>query len=163
MRKNHFASGFNNVGRSFQNIHFMDILAFLKAEAAKVETEELGDSSDGSSSPDTGKDKEVDLWCHHKKLAHTQGPKKDVPGIDEVSHYLSMPVRMLKDDPLVMWEEMRGTFPQLYKLANRYLPVVGISVPCERLFSKAKLTATKNRNRLTGNRLSKLLFLQSIL
>lgn len=153
----------------FKNIHFRDILAsaniitFLKTEVAKVEVEEVGDSSDGSSSPDVGKEKELDLWSHHKKLAHTQGSKKDGIGLkDEVSQYLSMPVRMLKDDPLVMWEEMRVTFPQLYKLACKYLPVVGTSVPCERLFSKAGLTASKSRNRLTGKRMSKLLFLQSI-
>jgi hypothetical protein len=45
------------------------------------------------------------------------------------------------------------------ELATKYFCVVATSVPSERLFSKAGATATKSRNRLTGNKISKLLFL----
>jgi len=44
----------------------------------------------------------------------------------------------------------------------KYLVVPGTSVPSERLFSKAGETISKTRNRLTGSRVSKLLFLQSV-
>jgi hypothetical protein len=63
---------------------------------------------------------------------------------------------------LKYWSNVRMVFPNLYKLAVRYLPIVGTSVPCERLFSKAGITLCEKRNRLSAKRLSSLLFLHSV-
>lgn len=57
---------------------------------------------------------------------------------------------------------MENTYPNLSKLAFKYLSIVATSVPSERLFSKAGDILTEKRNRLKGKHLSKLLFLQNI-
>lgn len=62
-----------------------------------------------------------------------------------------------------MWDDMKGLFPRLHNLAMTYLPIVATSVPSERLFSEAGATITQQRNSLQGTRLSKLLFLNSLL
>lgn len=56
---------------------------------------------------------------------------------------------------------MSGKVLKLYKPAQTFLIIPGTSVPSERLFSKALATISQTRNRLTGSKLSKLLFLQS--
>lgn len=63
--------------------------------------------------------------------------------MNELSPYMNMPVMMLKNGNLVKREAMHGTFSPLQKLANKYLPVAGISVPREKLFSEAGFAATK--------------------
>lgn len=72
-------------------------------------------------------------------------------GQDEVSQYISVPVRSLKEDPLELWEEMKGVYPNLYRMALECFSVVATSVPSERLFTKAGLTATKSRNKINMN------------
>jgi hypothetical protein len=66
------------------------------------------------------------------------------------------------EEPLKYWYNVRMAFPNLYKLAISYLPIVGTSVPCERLFSKAGITLCEKGNRLSAKRLSSLLFLHSV-
>lgn len=68
----------------------------------------------------------------------------------------------LSDDPLLIWKDMCKVYPILSKMAIKYLVPVATSVPSERLFSKAGLTLSKQRNRLTSNHLNQLLFLQSL-
>lgn len=117
--------------------------------------------SDGSSTGDV----EFDLWAHHKSLAHKRR-KKDNDGIqiqDELSFFLNTPGLELKRDVINAWEEMRTVYPKLYIISRRYCYLLGTSVAAERLFSKAGATATEKRNRLTTSRLSKLLFLNSVM
>lgn len=61
-------------------------------------------------------------------------------------------------DPLKYWKnELR--FPKLRILAQKYLIIMGTSVPSERLFSQAANIITLKRNRLTAESLSKFLFI----
>lgn len=121
-------------------------------------------SSSSSDLSDRGEEEHAtfDLWAHHKNIAHTKKSRKTGEKFEELPHYLSVPVRSLKEDPLEIWNEMKMVYPNLYKLSQKYISVVATSVPSERLFSKAGATMTKNRNRLTGKRLSSLLFLGSL-
>lgn len=68
----------------------------------------------------------------------------------------------LSDKPLHLWNNIQTVYPNLSKLAIKYLSVVATSVPSERLFSKAGSTLSNKRNRLTCKRLNKLLFMQSL-
>lgn len=63
-------------------------------------------------------------------------------------------LKALRDDtdPLAWWEERSATLPLLRELALRILCVSASSASSERLFSKAGLTLTKQRSRLTGKR-----------
>jgi len=63
---------------------------------------------------------------------------------------------------MIEWENTKTIYPELYKLARKYLCISATSVPSERLFSKAGATVSQSRNRLLGSTLSKLLFLQSL-
>ncbi|CAH1106969.1 unnamed protein product [Psylliodes chrysocephalus] len=95
------------------------------------------------------KEEFFDLWAYHKKIAHTK--KRNVASdvsADEVTQYLSVPVKSLMEDPLELWGELKNVYPNLYKMAIKYFCVVATSVPSERLCSKAGLTALKSRNRI---------------
>lgn len=104
-----------------------------------------------------------DFWSLHKTLASDQiSKRKNI--LDELGIYLSSPVVSFdpKFDPIQTWKESRNVYPNLYKIAMKYLGLVATSVPSERLFSKAGATITQSRNRLLGKRLGKLIFLGSI-
>lgn len=89
------------------------------------------------------------FWDHHHQLAHSHEPDGDIDV--EMIAYLRMP-----------WEGMKNTYPNLHKMALQFLPVVGSSVPSERVSSAASYLLSQRRNRLDPNRLSRILFLQSI-
>ncbi|KAJ8915340.1 hypothetical protein NQ315_008226 [Exocentrus adspersus] len=112
------------------------------------------------------------LWNFHETLAKDSLAMKNVASASNNSStsfslhidlkiYLNQPTLPLNSNPLEYWNR-GGSSPILQTIANKYLSVTGTSVPSERLFSKAGCIITQSRNRLTGNRLSKLLFLNSL-
>lgn len=123
-------------------------------------------STDTTTNNDEENSSEVkfDLWSLHRNLSNKNNDKKMVntTSRNELRAYLNKPLINIQDDPLKHWEEIKISFPRLYKLAMKYLLIPATSVPTERLFSKAGATVTKSRNRLSGETLSKLLFLQSL-
>lgn len=68
----------------------------------------------------------------------------------------------INTEPLNAWDVMKTMFPNLYDIARQKLSIISTSVPSERLFSKTGQTLSKTRNRLTGVRLSQLIFLSSL-
>lgn len=78
--------------------------------------------------------------------------------------YLSRPAvnRKLNPNPFVIWQSMMMEYPSLWKVAEKMLPVMATSVPCERLFSHAGLIVNQLRSRLSPQHLKELLFLRSI-
>ena len=147
----------------FKNIHFQDANACGRAiqklkELIKSDILNLSIESEAEQATKI----EYDFWKYHKELAGNQKKRKTSKKGDELAIYLSSPVSSLKSSPLEEWEDMKLVFPSLYIQARMFLVVVASSVPCERLFSKAGATITKNRNRLLGKHLEKLLFLGSI-
>ncbi|XP_055528361.1 zinc finger BED domain-containing protein 4-like [Wyeomyia smithii] len=107
-----------------------------------------------------------DLWAAHDTLAREASKYKTIdhagglPG--ELRQYLHGDLAPRNSDPVVVWNQIQGQFPTLYKIAMKHMPVLGTSVASERLFSKAGQTITKLRNRLSGPHLEMLLILQSI-
>ena len=81
---------------------------------------------------------------------------------DELSLFLRTPTAPLEADPIKLWIDLTPTYPKLAKIALKYLPIMATSVPSERLFSKAGENMNARRNRLSGQRLHKQLFLGSL-
>ena len=146
----------------FKNIHFQDLQACGRAVYKLNEIiKEIMPNSNAICESEVASIKNYDFWQHHTRLAMDQHRKTQNKS-DQLSLYLSTPVAPLNSCPLEQWEKLQGTYPLLYKQARGFLVVVASSVPCERLFSKAGATITKNRNRLSGKYLEKLLFLGSV-
>lgn len=81
--------------------------------------------------------------------------------IIEADKYLAEPLLPRNLDPLVWWDERKRIFPNLYQLVLKRLCIQATSVPCERIFSKAGQLMTEKRSRLTSQKLTQMLFINS--
>ena len=77
----------------------------------------------------------------------------------ELSCYKSEPVLGLKEKPLEWWRLHHQSYPNLAKVARKYLGVVATSVPSERLFSTAGKPVNTKRSALDPENIEKLVFL----
>ncbi|KAH9634429.1 hypothetical protein HF086_008263 [Spodoptera exigua] len=153
----------------YKKIHFQDALACSTA-VAKIKdfmknTTQNIEMSESDSDQSEKLEESFSLWDNHHKLVSKswKSSQSDDAISDELSMYLRSPVvGRLNENPLEIWQDLKIQFPMLYKIAFKYLTIVGTSVPSERLFSKAAQIVNQQRNRMKGKRLSKLLFLQSL-
>ena len=77
----------------------------------------------------------------------------------EMRRYLEeSPIRR-HQDPLQWWACHEGLFPQLAKLAKKYLGIPATSVPSERLFSVAGELVSSMRANLSDDKIDMILFL----
>lgn len=109
--------------------------------------------------------KSKSIWDYYDLLNENADPDSLLNPIrfnGELEQYMQLKRVSRKENIFSYWQTVRKTFPNLSKIALRQLSVVGTSVPSERLFSKAKLIKRDNRNRLTGNHLNMLVFLNSL-
>lgn len=172
IEQNHILAIATLLDPRFKTIHFSDpVLCAKTISNIRKEISLISDNSafdeeslETRTSASTESTTEVfDLWGYHRDLVSKKA--KMSSGLvqqDELSLYLSLPLTDLKRDPLQFWQDMKNTFPNLFKLSQHYLSILATSVPAERLFSKAGATKSKTRNRLSGKRLSKVLFLNSL-
>ena len=63
-------------------------------------------------------------------------------------------------DPGLFWQMHYDDCKELYQLATRLLHTLANSVPSERSFSSMGILHSKSRNRLTVERVSKMLYIQ---
>lgn len=155
----------------FKLIHFKDatakakVLIYINNYITNMKTT-VSQSDSSDSEKDEKTEHEMDIWSYHKKLTHDNMKNKitdKTKAESEFHTFVSSPVTTIKADPIEIWDDMRTVFPCLYRLAMKHLPIVATSVPSERLFSEAAAVITQERNRLLGTRLSKLLFLNSVM
>lgn len=66
-----------------------------------------------------------------------------------------------KTDPLLWWKENQHYYPLMSKLVKQHFNIIGTSVPCERLFSKAGNLITDRRSRLKDKTVEQILFLNT--
>jgi zinc finger BED domain-containing protein 1 (E3 SUMO-protein ligase ZBED1) len=81
---------------------------------------------------------------------------------EELSLYLNSPNEKIQQNPLAFWKMMKDTYPTIFEVVFKYVPVIATSVPSERLFSQAGLILNSLRNRLSEDLAEKLLFLHEI-
>ena len=79
--------------------------------------------------------------------------------IVELDKYLAEEYLPRNNDPLLWWESRKLIYPTLYQLILKRLCVPATSVPCERIFSKAGQVCSEKRNRLSSEKLTKILFI----
>lgn len=77
----------------------------------------------------------------------------------ELNKYLTLSLLPRQEDPLMWWKQHAKEYPNLSKLAVKYLSPPPSSVNSERLFSAAGSIYTENRNRLSPENAEKLLFI----
>ncbi|KAF2886708.1 hypothetical protein ILUMI_19465 [Ignelater luminosus] len=158
----------------FKLIHFKDatakakVLNYVNNCVKNMQTMLLPPESSDESEKEETTEREIDIWSYHKQLTHDNMKNKTMDrdnrkAESEFHMFVSSPVTPIKGDPIEIWDDMQTVFPCLYKLAMKHLPIVATSVPSERLFSEAGTIITRERNRLLGSRLSKLLFLNSVM
>ncbi|EKM51363.1 uncharacterized protein PHACADRAFT_103156 [Phanerochaete carnosa HHB-10118-sp] len=51
-------------------------------------------------------------------------------------------------DVLLYWQALKARFPTIYSMVIDILPIQGSAVPCKRVFSSGKMTATDRHNRI---------------
>lgn len=152
-KKTHFKSPLA-LSAAIQHINNMVEIGLEKQNNENIQTEESV----------VKKDEQLNnFWKMHKELvASKQQIYENIQDNIELKQYLSQPVIHESADPIEYWKMSKHVFPMLYPVAIKYLSVVATSVPAERVFSKAGNIKTNLRNRITGKRLSTLLFLGSV-
>lgn len=79
--------------------------------------------------------------------------------IIEIQRYLEEPPLKRTECPLNWWRTNSYNFPYLSELVKQKMIPICTSVPCERLFSKSGQLLSDRRNRLSANKVKKLLFI----
>jgi zinc finger BED domain-containing protein 1 (E3 SUMO-protein ligase ZBED1) len=106
------------------------------------------------------------LWAPHTVVVekNSQASETSTQSVlsVEMRQYFAEPLMIRKSDPLLYWENNKCKYPNLHKLAVKYLSIIATSVPSERLFSSAGDIITPERNRLDDRNLDDLLFLHSV-
>ncbi|XP_056450354.1 zinc finger BED domain-containing protein 4-like [Gadus chalcogrammus] len=87
-------------------------------------------------------------------------PRQTSATAQQLDCYLSEALIPRSDDPLTYWRTNRGRFPELARMARRYLAAPCTSTDSERLFSAASNVLNERRNRLTCDTAEKLLFVK---
>lgn len=101
------------------------------------------------------------IWNDFDKEVNTliQSSNPTSAFIVELNKYLSEPLIPRNEDALVWWKRNQFVYPRLLQIVRKRLCIMGTSVPCERIFSKAGQTITKKRSTLTSGKFEKMIFL----
>lgn len=152
----------------FKNIHFSDKIAYshsvnkitqmLNVDANESNTCDLQQVQQNNSIQNDN------FWTFHENLVTKKSENmlknNDFTITDEFKYYLNQPPIKMDENPLKYW--LTHMHSSLKNIALKYLTIIATSVPSERLFSRAGNIVTENRNRITGEHLQQLLFLNSL-
>lgn len=155
--------GFSNAV-NFENIKELIITkltALSDSNAEILHAVEAGSENNSQNTSSADRDGLKTIWtdfdCSVSALVKN-ADTKDIATI-EVDKYLQEPLLNRSEDPLLWWQHRENVYPRLVQLAKKRLCILGTSVPSERVFSKAGQLITDRRNRLSGKRVSQILFL----
>lgn len=130
----------------------------IRNTRAKESVTTQGDSPGPSNPP---RDHGLSIWADFDVAVHVKNKSHHVRAdmIVEMQRYLGEVYLLRSEDPLEYWHRHEATYPTLATLAKKYLAPPATSVPSERIFSKAGLIINKQRSRLKGDIVDKLVFL----
>jgi hypothetical protein len=119
-----------------------------RPQAAKP-TETLGQCSKSSASFNGESDSLLSEYDRHRQTLISE--EADEEWTSELRRYLKeVPADVRPTTDIVQWwSDHAKVYPTLARIALDILPMQGSSVPCERVFSGAKLIATDRRARLS--------------
>jgi hypothetical protein len=152
---------------------FADPAAFEKTKAAITKAashivlsvqsdndETSSGNNDHNGDNDAQKD-EFSIWpdYDYKTSSVFLNDNATAAGIVKVNRYIQEPIIKRSRNPLMWWKERKFTYPRLFELMKTRLCIPATSVPCERVFSKAGLTISDKRSRLSAQKVQKLLFI----
>lgn len=154
----------------FKKIHFVDKIACSHAVNKItnilniVNTENIQEEQEYNFQSESVNQNGV-FWAYRdiliqkcKRHISFNSTNNEIP--DEFRYYLNQIPINITECPLKYWQS--HSYSPLAKLAKRYLTIIATSVPSERLFSRAGNIINNLRNRLTGQHLQQLLFLNSL-
>ena len=106
------------------------------------------------------------MWNFHDEIALNNNSKNCIDDSTngfpfELQQFLNA-VSFRTTDLLQEWEKLRYVYPNVYKIARKFLLVLGTSVSSERLYSTAGNIISEKRSRLSSSRVSTLIFLNSL-
>ncbi|KYN16919.1 Zinc finger BED domain-containing protein 1 [Trachymyrmex cornetzi] len=171
IEKNSFLAISTLLDPRYKKMHFHSITAvsYAQTKVNKLMKEMFESENENSYSESNIESniKKHNVWNIHDELVTSRSENLDEFGENgglsaEFRQYLISPVADRRKCPLKTWQRLRALHPHLYEIALKYLVIVGTSVPCERLFSKAGNIITEKRNRLKGKQASKIIFLSSL-
>ena len=81
--------------------------------------------------------------------------------MDEFREYMSLPMTNWRVNNIMeWWSDNEEKFPNIAKLARKYLAIPASSAPSERVFSQMKIIVERKRWRMDPERLESVLFLR---
>ena len=79
--------------------------------------------------------------------------------MDEFKEYMSLPMTNWRvNNVMEWWSDNEEKFPNIAKLARKYLAIPASSAPSERVFSQMKIIVERKRWRMDPERLESVLF-----
>ena len=131
--------------------------------AIKSELKSSKPSSDANKTQDNDNDenktKRMKLCLNFDESDDEEDSDPDEDIEREFNNYLAEPEDR-GADPLVWWKEHEAKYPNLSKLAKKYLAIPATSVEAERRFSDLGILLTKRRLNMTGAHVDAQLFLK---
>ncbi len=134
-----------------------EIVSLEAAGAVAIRVEE------GEAQPEPSRKKMTLGSMLQKKADAMAGPVGIVTVEDrvgaEITAYCLEPVTQGDEDPLLWWKNAAGRFPQMSRVARKYLCVCATSTPSERVFSTAGKVVGPQRALLKPDKVNMLVFL----
>ena len=122
--------------------------------------EELSPLNSDPASPPPAKARKVDFFGFMSSPSNQQTPRVKCRGKKEIEEYLSEECAAMDSDPFLYWKTHSNKFPNIAKVASKYLAVAATSAPVERLFSVAGKTFRAERCSLKDNTFQNLIMIK---
>ena len=148
--------------------------ALLLQELNKIEkpVEELLEDAAGSTEASARMENRTELWAcfdelvasstytsHSSAAGSGHRTSSDNSNEKELDAFLTMPLLAKEECPFKWWSAQKSTFPNIYKVAKKFLSAPCSSVYSERIFSEAGNILHEKRSRLNPSKSESLLFL----